>query len=956
MARKARRKAKKLVNVVSSITKLNQTDFNSEIQQLEKSSPFVLGSKEFKMDPENQFINNFQTQILRSESHRAEEQILKAMTPKSNGHAPFFDFKFKTDPNRDSLDQKHKQDNAELDQSTIACNGRQSQSDQTMNILQNLTSLDKEAEINGKDALENNDTTASHVEARDSLGPKEAPEPNETDNSLVFKRGTFFVSGATPKDNEQFLKEIKSKMIATITEESEGNYFESANASNNAQKNDAKSAGVVAPNVFLQDTPGESHKRVLLPDSKKEEATGGDGLARNEGVSTKENTRKGNTITQTRGGDEQEDENDKNKENQKKQKFKPFFDRLKRLKEKKRQIQLKQNPKKQLGTDTNHPKKKQDKEDYLRKLEMFDSKLDFKLEDFTEEKTTPKPKSRAKSLSNALSKFMMTAPKNYQTRRSKGKLLIDVTVNEHLGRHYQTPPSIPMSYHSRSPVGSDRNHLNFSWSPHNLFRTSSRPVSVTVSNAHVESEDMENATMAEPLQKLASSHKVFVGTFQGQSQGNPADSQLDKPKRYNRFLQNSRFSENSPRPDHLASNRQLRFIRQGSRRERFQSRRDSSASQIERVSSRAKLGLMSKIKSQEDLRVKLCVLFEKFIVYSSKIERLKLKITKNAGEGICYALFRRYCDPDSGELGLSDLREMLRSLDFPVDARLLLRIILFLNKFGQPDPDISDPPPLRYEHFRELFTSHRMVVPEVFLFCNWDQDAPLGQSLVPQTEYYLMRQILILTGRQLADVSRILQSLQLYEAHEVFGFLMRFENERRQLTQSDWGTHLVSFRENLRKPGKHPLYANRHFQSHQEIGLHVQNRPTGNPRNFSGVFTQSGRGAGPVRHNGQNESRRNGERLRSAKDRRGAWWRKRHSESAVNNVNLEESGSERELPVQVGQNSILEVSTFKNFLDFCKTQYLGEDLLLLMNVFGASEGFLDFDRFRVFFHSPIWNI
>ena len=176
----------------------------------------------------------------------------------------------------------------------------------------------------------------------------------------------------------------------------------------------------------------------------------------------------------------------------------------------------------------------------------------------------------------------------------------------------------------------------------------------------------------------------------------------------------------------------------------------------------------------EDMETKLCFFFKKTLVYASKIELLKLKAQKENGEHNIYSLFRQFCDPENGKLTITSLQLLVEVLQFPLEEYDISSIMLFLEKFKEVEEDASLE--LEYGEFRELFVSHKVTTPEIYLFSNWTPEINRPFNL-PDSEFYLLRQILMLTSRQIQDVSRIICALKAYTADSLFNYIALFNEE-----------------------------------------------------------------------------------------------------------------------------------------------------------------------------------
>jgi hypothetical protein len=174
------------------------------------------------------------------------------------------------------------------------------------------------------------------------------------------------------------------------------------------------------------------------------------------------------------------------------------------------------------------------------------------------------------------------------------------------------------------------------------------------------------------------------------------------------------------------------------------------------------------------METKLCLFFKKTLVYASKIELLKLKAQRENGEHNIYSLFRQFCDPDTGKLTITSMQFLVEVLQYPLEEYDISGILLFLEKFKEVESDAVLE--LEYGEFRELFISHKVTTPEIYLFSNWTPDVN-KEFVLPDSEFYLLRQILMLTSRQIQDLTRIINALRAYTADSLFNYISLFNEE-----------------------------------------------------------------------------------------------------------------------------------------------------------------------------------
>ena len=464
------------------------------------------------------------------------------------------------------------------------------------------------------------------------------------------------------------------------------------------------------------------------------------------------------------------------------------------------------------------------------------------------------------------------------------------------------------------------------------------------------------------------------------------------------------------KPKVPATERRNRFGNRGADRQRaIYNERISNTVEDEELDAMqvSKVGTMS----VEDMEAKLRVLFKKMLVYGSKIETIKLKIDKVNGETSCYALYRRFCDQESGELSLSGLRELLHALNFPVGNKMLLKMLIYLSKFEPSVPmatyhpsqtdvfiespymnfsevhtapnNMFDPVPnfsrlnnitatkerdrlssikgprmfmshegalgspqspenitLKYGCFRQLFTSHKIKIPEIYLFCNWESQGSRVDVQIPESEYYLMRQILMLFQKQLKDMTRVMVSMKPYTAEQMFDYLSSYSPENMPSPSEPVSvceripTQITfSLKSERNKSGRHskevsslvPSFSNNHYMPVSPRSKQSNRFNAGGP----GQFSISNKASVPDE----------------------VYSRQKRSQTMPGGL----SGS-RGAHVERERIAQVNVWNIKNFLEAQKVHYLEEDLMLLMNALASSEGSLKEATFYQFVYSPLWTL
>lgn len=458
--------------------------------------------------------------------------------------------------------------------------------------------------------------------------------------------------------------------------------------------------------------------------------------------------------------------------------------------------------------------------------------------------------------------------------------------------------------------------------------------------------------------------------------------------------------------------RKQRKPKPSQRKNRFAQRSEiDSQNEQSEPAAQSKIGTMS----VDDMEAKLRILFKKMLVYGSKIETIKLKIDKMNGETSCYALYRRFCDPNSGELSLNGLKNLLQALNFPLKHKMLVKMMIYLSKFepqgidqelmhqrgintgslppSQTDVYIESPYmhqsevhsrnlfeqranqmassmnpnvqnqvrrrgntvqsrmfgsiegtldtpqspeliTLKYESFRQLFTSHKIQIPEIYLFCNWERNGQNGEVQIPESEYYLMRQILMLFQKQLKDMTRIMTALRPYTAEQMFEYLSSYSPD-----------HIQPKNESSHMPTQITFSVQSNSRSNNtNSAVRIPNSPipSFSNNNYNGPYSPKTQGTRSVRFNTK--------ALGGQKSNPNFYENNRLLGSARVSQNRELYAPSQKRALSVN------VWNIKNFLEIQNVQYLEEDLMLLMNTLASSEGMLQESTFYQFVYSPIWTL
>ena len=263
---------KKKKTSVASITKLNEGEFEAGIPKMKTIMlPTLALSKEFDTNSKKNIINHYHhQQVVRTDSHNVEEQMLKAMTQKrEQDKQDFQKLSDKIDGFTNIMEkfqQKYKNMVDEKKVTPLTNISSIEESEGNKNVL-SKTSLEKKE--NKEEDLAKKDVNNSYVGGRHSSKLNEMISEIGDSKDMFIKRGTLVVNGSSPEYNRmisQSIKKVNDQMI--LEEDHEGHTIEGANASNNAQKDNPHNLDEKNPfnNMNLQNNYENSFKKVELFD------------------------------------------------------------------------------------------------------------------------------------------------------------------------------------------------------------------------------------------------------------------------------------------------------------------------------------------------------------------------------------------------------------------------------------------------------------------------------------------------------------------------------------------------------------------------------------------------------------------------------------------------------------------------------------------------------------------
>jgi hypothetical protein len=520
--------------------------------------------------------------------------------------------------------------------------------------------------------------------------------------------------------------------------------------------------------------------------------------------------------------------------------------------------------------------------------------------------------------SNLLSKYIRVSPKIYQSSRRGDKYIINV--EENVSQY----TSVNIKTITENSVDPKMNYFS--------TKNSFQPKQFVVQSGRPSPKNKKKVNSKGLLSLRVSPKRRFIETGDNESKRSPMGN-YDTPLKYQRFMKDT-----GSQPQ---SKREFKFLRKyTSRRTHHQSKPRSPR--------------FSKQSTEMENRLK--VLFKKFFVYLSKIETLKMKLYKFNDESLTYYLYREFCHYETNTFDFESLRSLLRHLNLDMEESMMIKLVFYLKKFPREFQKKTTPTQMNgkdlvlcYPEFRELFVSHKIRLSEEYLHSEWESSGDQHESIINKSQYFLLRQILILKAKQLEDISRVVDSLHVYSAEKVFHFIFSFSAKK----------SLSSIRYNSRSqsPGVS-------FSNNNQNGNWSQTDPdpadsTRNKMKSSNLTEVT-----------KQQSGVNSENLGSILLRK--FLRKSSNRSQLSSVKMNGSPANKSIPSrkfninpltsmeletlpEVQTESVLDVATIKMFLTHLGIEYLREDLGLLMNALGTSTGFLPKQQFFKFFYSKVWD-
>lgn len=190
----------------------------------------------------------------------------------------------------------------------------------------------------------------------------------------------------------------------------------------------------------------------------------------------------------------------------------------------------------------------------------------------------------------------------------------------------------------------------------------------------------------------------------------------------------------------------------------------------------------SRINSKSDLIYKLTLLFKKMLVYSSKLEAIKSELFSNNANFNILEIFQLYDENKAGIINVEEFEVFIADVGIQVSSQQTLKIIEYVNNIVWPEG--QDTNKLGSFQFANVFipynTDNRFILKQMLEMKQKKPEASDGsqeQPIIQESDFLLIRQILIFIMRKIEDLSAIVQSLKEYKIEEAFFAITKGEKK-----------------------------------------------------------------------------------------------------------------------------------------------------------------------------------
>lgn len=184
-------------------------------------------------------------------------------------------------------------------------------------------------------------------------------------------------------------------------------------------------------------------------------------------------------------------------------------------------------------------------------------------------------------------------------------------------------------------------------------------------------------------------------------------------------------------------------------------------------------GMLSNKTANNDMNNRLTHLFKKILIYGAKIEELKNMIFDNNPNFNLIGIFELYDDKKTGILAQEEFIDMIMDIGFQVPDIQLQKIMVYLQASNKRS---NKPVAVSFSQFSTLF--YPLNLDSSFLNNEYEAKQekkkdksfkePKEELIIQESEFHIMRQIIILLLRKIEDTTNLVDQLRDYRTEELF--------------------------------------------------------------------------------------------------------------------------------------------------------------------------------------------
>ena len=174
-----------------------------------------------------------------------------------------------------------------------------------------------------------------------------------------------------------------------------------------------------------------------------------------------------------------------------------------------------------------------------------------------------------------------------------------------------------------------------------------------------------------------------------------------------------------------------------------------------------------------ELKYKVVELFKKILIYSSKLEELKGELFGNNPRFNLMGIFKIYDEDEDGLLSKEQFERLVVDIGFQLNGLQLDRLMCYLNNFLTKTIEKINTENINFSDFTKLFFPMARDNSQLFNTYYGNQNfkkkkAVENDLVIKESEFHLMRQIVIIMLRKLDDLSVIVRSLRNHDVSDIF--------------------------------------------------------------------------------------------------------------------------------------------------------------------------------------------